>query len=162
MAKPKQKPVEGIGPTPERRRQVKIDVVASLEKGGKAHRVRNPWSIDQWLEKGRITRDEHTVAEHYANAYHRAFGSNVQISRYNPDPVLPASGIAAQHDLTAMRQLWARIGPIHARWLDGVIIMGESITSLERVGSVRNGTGLEHFRAALHEVARVWGLPICG
>lgn len=158
----KRKPVEGIGPTPERRKHDKIDTVPSLEKGGKAHRVRNPWTIDDWLEKGKLTRDEHSVALRYATSHHRAFGSEAKISRYNPDPAHPGDGVGAMYDLRQMRALHKTLGKADTRWLLGVIVYGDSLRTLERQSSVRNGSGLEHFRAALHRVANIWRMPMGG
>ena len=66
------------------------------------------------------------------------------------------------YDLRQMRSLHKILGKADTRWLLGVIVYGDSLRTLERESSVRNGSGLEHFRAALHRVANIWRMPMGG
>lgn len=159
MAKPKRKPVEGVGPTPERAKQVTIDVVKSPESDGVVRRIRNPLTIDDWREKGRLTPDEHSAAVAFANIWQCAKGSLVRISRYDPDPAINI-GLYEPEAAVQLSQIYRGVGMIASRWLDGVIIRGESLRTLERMSSVENGTGLTHFKAALRKLADVMGWPM--
>ncbi len=159
MARTKRKPTEAVAPPDAQLRNRRFELVDTERAGVKAHRVTAPDRIRLLLNQRKMTTDEHSACEHFKSQWQIAYGSDLQISRYDKGIAHGGNGASQQHALAAVRQLASRMGREY-EWLVGVVIYDQAPRTLRRQMTCRNGQEIPRFRGAVRSMAHIWGLPM--
>lgn len=154
--KRKRKPVQVLGPTPERMAKDDWDKVSTERAGIEGKRVSLPNPYDLYFRQGKLSRDEFMACQYFHTQYTAAYGAECRIARYDKGPGT-GYGHGQQHALVAIRQLAQKMGHRYL-WLELAIAEGVGMRVLERRMGVRNGRGMSMLREAIMMMTIIWGM----